>query len=44
MMKTIKWHIFKEQAEALVKENIEVIVLSINIKDIRNINFKKEAK
>jgi len=33
---------FKEQAEALVKENIEVIVLSINIKDIRNINFKKK--
>lgn len=33
---------FKEQAEALVKENIEVIVLSINIKDIRKINFKKK--
>ena len=35
---------FKEQAEALVKENIEVDILSIKIKDIRNINFKKKLK
>lgn len=33
---------FKEQAEALYKEGIEVIVLSINIEDIRKINFKKK--
>ena len=31
---------FKEQAEALNKEGVEVIVLSINIEDIRKINFK----
>ena len=35
---------FKEQAEALYKEGIEVIVLSINIEDIRKINFKKKIK
>lgn len=33
---------FKEQAEALNKEGIEVIVLSVNIKDIRQINFKEK--
>ncbi|WP_418223341.1 glycosyltransferase [Clostridium isatidis] len=33
---------FKEQAEALVKENIEVIVLSINIKNIKTIRFNKK--
>lgn len=33
---------FKEQAEALIKEGVEVIVLSINIKDIRKINFKEK--
>lgn len=33
---------FKEQAEALRKEGVEVIVLSINIKDIRKINFKEK--
>jgi L-malate glycosyltransferase len=32
---------FREQAEALSKEGIEVIVLSINIKDIRTITFNK---
>ncbi|MGG7142786.1 glycosyltransferase [Clostridium nigeriense] len=33
---------FKEQAEALSKEGIEVIVLSINIRDIRQIDFKEK--
>lgn len=33
---------FKEQAEALSKEGVEVIVLSINIKDIRQINFSEK--
>jgi len=33
---------FKEQAEALVNEGIEVIVLSIDIKDIRKINFAEK--
>lgn len=33
---------FKEQAEALSKEGIEVIVLSINIRDIRQIDFKQK--
>lgn len=33
---------FKEQAEALHKEGVEVIVLSINIEDIRKINFKEK--
>lgn len=33
---------FKEQAEALTKEGIEVIVLSINIEDIRKVDFKEK--
>lgn len=33
---------FKEQAEALSKVGIEVIVLSINIRDIRQIDFKEK--
>ena len=32
---------FKEQAEALYNEGIDVIVLSVNIKNIREINFKE---